>query len=92
MNYGGDCTNGHTDECKARMLRIQRDLRIEQSVKIAKACAEDMVPMAVIKAIIKAWPDQALEIIGELRFAGDHYSFTRWGMYVGVEYDGYIHT
>ena len=24
-----------------------------------------------------------------LRYAGDHYSFTRWGMYVGVEPDGY---
>ena len=53
---------------------------------------ETVIPRAVIDAIIKAWPDQAIEILRDLRFAGDHYSFTRWGMYVGVEFDGYIHT
>ena len=50
------------------------------------------IPVAVMQRIIKAWPDQAVEILREIQFAGDHYSFTRWGMYVGVEYDGYIHT
>jgi hypothetical protein len=87
-----NCSNGHTPECVAKSEQIRRDLRIEESIKIAKSCGEQMVPMAVIKAIINAWPDQAVEIIGELRFSGDHYGFIRWGMYVGVEYDGYIHT
>ena len=50
------------------------------------------IPRAVVDAIVTAWPDQASEILVQLRFAGDHYSFTRWGMYVGVEFDGYIHT
>ena len=47
---------------------------------------------AVVDTILRAWPDQAVEILGELRNAGDHWYFSRWGMYVGVEYDGYIHT
>ena len=51
-----------------------------------------LIPKKVIDSIIKAWPDQAVEIFKDLRFAGDHYSFNRWGMYVGVEFDGYIHT
>jgi hypothetical protein len=51
-----------------------------------------VVPRTVIDALLKAWPDQFAEIMKDLRFAGDHYSFTRWGMYVGVEFDGYIHT
>lgn len=52
------------------------------------------VPSAVVDAIIKAWRDQAAEILPQLchnKLTG-HYSFNRWGMYVGVEYDGYIHT
>lgn len=52
----------------------------------------ELIPKAVIDAIVKAWPDQAAAILTDLRFAGDHYSFNRWGMYVGVEFDGYIHT
>lgn len=53
---------------------------------------EYVVPRAVIDSLLKAWPNQFTEIMKDLRFAGDHYSFTRWGMYVGVEFDGYIHT
>jgi hypothetical protein len=53
---------------------------------------DDGYSAAAIDAIIKAWPDQALEILTELRMTMDHYYFNRWGMYVGVEYDGYIHT
>ena len=51
-----------------------------------------MIPRAVIDAIIKAWPDQAVEILQELKFNRDHYFINRWGMYVGIEFDGYIHT
>ncbi len=50
------------------------------------------VPDAVKDAIRKAWPDQAEEIFESMWLAGDHYAFGRWGMYVGVEFDGYIHT
>jgi hypothetical protein len=52
----------------------------------------DTIPRAVIDAIIKAWPDQAAEILTAMRWAGDHYFVNRWGMYVGIEVDGYIHT
>ena len=53
---------------------------------------EDLIPRKVVEAIVKAWPDQAAEILPGLVFAGDHYGFVRWGMYVGVEFDGHIHT
>ena len=46
----------------------------------------------VCTAIDNAWPDQSRYILLKLRDGSDHYSFNRWGMYVGVEHDGYIHT
>ena len=46
----------------------------------------------VCAAIQKAFPAEAYKILPTLRGGGDHYSFVRWGMYVGVEPDGYIHT
>lgn len=57
-----------------------------------RTASGETIPRAVVEAIIKAWPDQAVEILGGLQFRGDHYSFSRWGMYVGVEFDGYVHT
>lgn len=53
------------------------------------------IPEAVKNAIQTAWPDQADEIIASLRHHrgfDEYYSFVRWGMFVGVELDGYIHT
>jgi len=47
---------------------------------------------AVVDAIRKAFPDQADEILAQLRLNRDHWYFQRWGMYVGVEFDGHIHT
>lgn len=46
----------------------------------------------VCLAVAEAFPDQAASIFPTMRSAGDHYSFNRWGTYVGVEPDGYIHT
>ena len=57
-----------------------------------KVLTTDAVPQPVIDAITKAFPGESVEILKDLRFAGDHYMFRRWGMYVGVEFDGYIHT
>jgi hypothetical protein len=51
-----------------------------------------IIPDVVRDSIKKSFPDQAKDIIASLRWSGDHFSFTRWGMYVGVELDGYIHT
>lgn len=51
-----------------------------------------VIPDGVSESIKKSFPDQALEILSSLRWSYDHYSFQRWGMYVGVELDGYIHT
>lgn len=50
------------------------------------------IPAVVRDAIHKAFPKDALEILRELRWNRDHFYFRRWGMYVGVERDGYIHT
>ena len=65
---------------------------IDCSETVQKQASAELIPKAVIDAIVKAWPDHAVEILTDLRFAGDHYSFGRWGMYIGVEFDGYIHT
>jgi hypothetical protein len=51
-----------------------------------------IVPDTVGEAIKKSFPNDFLSIIKDLRWSGDHYSFNRWGMYVGVELDGHIHT
>jgi hypothetical protein len=47
----------------------------------------------VLKAIEKAFPDHG-EIVTTLRYHPSDrlYSFNRWGMFVGIEPDGYIHT
>lgn len=53
------------------------------------------IPEPVKNAIRDAWPDKADEIIASLRHHkgfDEYYSFVRWGMFVGVELDGYIHT
>lgn len=44
------------------------------------------------ESLMKAWPDQVDSIMQDIRRSLDHYYFNRWNMYVGVEYDGYIHT
>ena len=87
------CTeNAHSEDCQAKLQKIKDDIAKEDRMRVAKAASSDLIPRAVIDAIIKAWPDQAVEILSQLQFSGDHFSFTRWGMYVGVEFDGYIHT
>lgn len=46
-------------------------------------------------AIVKAFPNDAGEILAELKWdcLNGCFFFQRWGMYVGVEaVDGYIHT
>jgi hypothetical protein len=51
-----------------------------------------VIPDKVSEAIKQAFPKDANEILDSLRWSGDHFSFNRWGMYVGVELDGYIHS
>ncbi len=51
-----------------------------------------VIPDTVSSAIKKSFPDQSSDILDTLRWSYDHFSFNRWGMYVGVELDGYIHT
>jgi hypothetical protein len=65
---------------------------VDREVVMSQKLDLSTVPGPVIEALTRAWPEQVEEILGSLRFAGDHYCFERWGMYVGVEFDGYIHT
>lgn len=55
---------------------------------------DDAIPRKVIQAILQAWPNEAVEILKELQHNhfGGHYYIHRYGMYIGIEYDGYIHT
>ena len=52
----------------------------------------------VVEALKKAFPDHTKDYVGNLvhEVKWDHlngcYFFQRWGMYVGIETDGYIHT
>lgn len=52
------------------------------------------IPPVVDLAIRRAFPKEAFEILKTLHWngMGGHFYFQRWGMYVGVETDGYIHT
>lgn len=52
-------------------------------------------PEHIQKAIRDAFPNDASSILQSMIWRGDwesFYSFERWGMFVGVETDGYIHT
>lgn len=56
--------------------------------------AAKKAPQAVIDAIRNSFPNDADDILSGLRYhaCDDLYSFDRWGMFVGVELDGHIHT
>jgi hypothetical protein len=53
-----------------------------------------VVTDVVIESVKKSFPDQAREILETVKWDGLNgcYFFERWGMYVGIEKDGYIHT
>lgn len=63
---------------------LPQALRTSQGVEI---------PTVVVEAIRNAFKD-ADAILAELRWDALNgcFYFSRWGMYVGVERDGYIHT
>jgi hypothetical protein len=48
----------------------------------------------VIESVKKAFPDQANDILKSVKWDGmmGCYYFNRWGMYVGIEEDGLIHS
>lgn len=51
------------------------------------------IPTKIVDAVVKAFPKEAEEIVSSLRWSSDHWSFVRWGMYIGIEpKDGYIHS
>ena len=56
-------------------------------------CEDWELPTVAAQALLKAWPDQVDAIMRDIRpCIGGFYGFNRWGMFVGVEPDGYIHS
>jgi hypothetical protein len=51
-------------------------------------------PAAVIEAIKDSFPKNADDIIASLTYhaLGNFWSFNQFGMFIGVEADGYIHS
>lgn len=51
-------------------------------------------PAAVLQTIIRTYPGHCEEILKELKHDAlcNYWFFNRWGMHVGVEKDGYIHS
>jgi hypothetical protein len=57
------------------------------------ACyGKGFVPDIVCSEIRRCFPNDAESILKDLRWSMDHFSFSRWGMYIGIEMDGYIHS
>jgi hypothetical protein len=48
----------------------------------------------VVEAVTKAFPKEASDILAELKYDNimKCWFFVRWGMFVGVEENGYIHS
>ena len=91
--HGSDINHLWHPVVRAECAQMQAEYPALLLVTRDKAYASG-VHQPIVDAIIKAWPDQAVEILGELKY--DHlngcYFLNRWGMYVGIEENGYIHT
>lgn len=73
------------------------DTKVEDSHELVKKDAyyfPRVITDVVIKAVKEAFPDQAIDILKDVKWDGLNgcYFFERWGMYVGIEKDGYIHS
>lgn len=67
----------------------------DEQLKLETAAKEGFVPQAVLQSILKRFPaEETKEILEGLKYdsLNGNFYFERWGMYVGVEFDGYIHT
>ena len=51
-----------------------------------------IIPDIVSSAIKNAFKYDYKEILESLKWGDDHFYFIRYGMYIGVELDGYIHS
>src|SRR5690349_19978954 len=82
-----------SDESRCLMESIMSTLSQAEQRVINDEASEYLIPVDVIRSIVRSFRNDALDILnGELHHAGDHFYFNRFGMYIGVEYDGYIHT
>ena len=73
------------------------EVKVEDSHELVKKDAfyfPRVITDVVIKAVREAFPKDAISILHDVKWDGLNgcYFFERWGMYVGIEKDGYIHT
>ena len=81
------------DTCPRGHYRTFRTGHGQCETQACEACGgTGTMPRIILSEIVRCFPDKALDIISRLRFSGSHYSFTLCGMYVGVEFDGHIHS
>jgi len=55
---------------------------------------KNQAPAEVLESIINSFPENCEAILKELLYhpGDDYWSFVRWGIFVGIERDGYIHS
>lgn len=45
-----------------------------------------------IEAVKRSFPNNIMEILPTIRRSRDHWYFNKWGMYIGIEDDGHVHS
>lgn len=77
------------------MIGLCKNWQMREAIRIAKS---KHMTDAQIAAVRKSFPDLAVKLLskpfseGGISGMGDHHAFMLYGMYVGVEFDGHIHT
>jgi len=91
IGYGLPCCEEHLKRLGAfwRALPLHNQPENEWHERV-----KHQAPAAVLQAIIRAFPKEAEEILKSLKHDSicNYWYFTRWGLFVGVEKDGFIHT
>lgn len=91
IGYGLPCCEEHLKRAGAfwRALPLPNQPEKEWHERV-----KHQAPATVLQAVIQHFPKECEEILKSLRHDTicNFWHFTRWGMFVGVEKDGYIHT
>lgn len=83
------------EEHLARMSVFWRALPLPgQEEKDWHKRVREQLPAVAIENVINSFTDQAEEILKSIKYdyMNRCWFFTRWGMYIGIEADGYIHS
>jgi hypothetical protein len=78
---------------KGKVIRNPEALAYGCTYDDCNACeGTGELPSKIHDSIKLAFPNIYDNIISQVRWSGDHWSFSLHGMYVGIETDGYIHS